>query len=448
MTYPTALDTAATLYDLVNNLTTTVGTAYTSPATSLVLADASAFPASGNIIYVGGERGLYTGKSSNTLTGVSGLGNNHNAGEAVSLFFDAAHHNTIRDAIIALETLLGIANSADTNSIDYIAKHKPDLASANPVALGTAAPGTGSTAARNDHVHPTTGLELTANKATGFGTVNDTLYPTVQAVKTYADGLVVGLLDDRGSYNASGNAWPSSGGSGTAGAILKGDLWYISVAGTLGGTAVSVGDTIRALVDTPGSTASNWSVLEVNMGYVPENAANKDVSAGYVGKTLEKINFWNTARSFMSFLVNAATAARTYTFQDRDGTIADLGANTFTGDQTLGNNNLKTIKTATFNSEATQATTTGAATVDWTAAQNYKQTEPTGAITYTFTAPPGVCHLQLRILSDGASTAYTHVFPGTVKWVGATWAAVANKNAVLNFWWDGTNYWAMGSNEV
>lgn len=51
--------------------------------------------------------------------------------------------------------------------------------------------------------------------------------------KTYADGLVVGLLDDRGSYNASANTFPASGGSGTAGAILKGDLWYISVAGTL-----------------------------------------------------------------------------------------------------------------------------------------------------------------------------------------------------------------------
>ncbi len=54
-----------------------------------------------------------------------------------------------------------------------------------------------------------------------------------------------------------------------------------------------------------------------------EAAANKDVSGGYVGKTLEKINFWNAARTFKSFLVNAATAVRTYTFPDRDGTIAD-----------------------------------------------------------------------------------------------------------------------------
>ena len=70
-----------------------------------------------------------------------------------------------------------------------------------------------------------------------------------------------------------------------------------------------------------------------------EDVANKDVSGGYVGKTLEKINFWNAARTFMSFFVNAATAARTYTFPDKNITVAGLdditGTNsgTNTGDQ-------------------------------------------------------------------------------------------------------------------
>jgi hypothetical protein len=43
------------------------------------------------------------------------------------------------------------------------------------------------------------GAEAVANKATTFDVVNDTLYPTVQATKAYADSLVAGLLDDRGS---------------------------------------------------------------------------------------------------------------------------------------------------------------------------------------------------------------------------------------------------------
>lgn len=328
MTYPTALDTASTLYDLVNNLTTTVGTAYTSPATSLVLADASAFSANGNFIYVGGERATYTAKTGNTLTGISGLGNNHNAGETVSLFFDADHYNNLRNAVLALETLLGISGSADTNSIDYIAKHKPNLASANPVALGSAAPGTGSTAARDDHVHPITGLELVTNKATGFGTVNDTLYPTVQAVKTYADALVVGLLDDRGSYNASGNVWPSSGGSGTAGAILKGDLWYISAAGTLGGTAVSAGDTIRSLVDSPGTTASNWDILIAPVSVAGQIHAATDKAtpvdadeislvdsvASYMLKKLTWANLMAAIAAYTCTLTNKRITARAYNY--------------------------------------------------------------------------------------------------------------------------------------
>lgn len=80
--------------------------------------------------------------------------------------------------------------------------------------------------------------------------------------KAYADTLVVGLLDDRGNYDASVNTFPASGGSGTAGAVLKGDMWRISVAGTLGGIHVDVDDWVRALADAPGQTAASWAIAE------------------------------------------------------------------------------------------------------------------------------------------------------------------------------------------
>lgn len=80
--------------------------------------------------------------------------------------------------------------------------------------------------------------------------------------KAYADTLVVGLLDDRGNYDASVNTFPASGGSGTSGAVLKGDTWRISVAGTLGGVHVDVDDWIRALADAPGQTAASWAIAE------------------------------------------------------------------------------------------------------------------------------------------------------------------------------------------
>jgi hypothetical protein len=113
--------------------------------------------------------------------------------------------------------------------------------------------------------------------STALGT-SDVLVPSQNAVKTYADGLVVGLLDYRGAYDASGGGYPTTGGSGTAGAILKGDMWVISVAGTLTGGAIQIGDSLIANVNTPGQTAANWNTLNANVSYAPEDLANKVTS--------------------------------------------------------------------------------------------------------------------------------------------------------------------------
>ena len=93
-------------------------------------------------------------------------------------------------------------------------------------------------------------------------------------------------------------------------------------------------------------------------------------------------------------------------------------------------------------------TTTGAITINWSSAQNQKQTEPTGSISYTFTAPIGPCHLHLIIDSDGTSVAQTITWPESVIWLGSTWTGVTNKKAVIDFWYDGTYYFAQGVNQV
>jgi hypothetical protein len=121
-------------------------------------------------------------------------------------------------------------------------------------------------------------FELVANKSTNVITdgSSDTKYPSVKAIKDYADGLVVGLLDDRGNYDPTATSlYPATGGSGTAGAILKGDIWYISVAGIINGHVVAVGSSVRAIADTPAQLDANWDILNVGLGYVPENIANK-----------------------------------------------------------------------------------------------------------------------------------------------------------------------------
>lgn len=120
--------------------------------------------------------------------------------------------------------------------------------------------------------------EDSINKASSFNTVNNILYPTIQAVKAYVDALLVSVLKDCGSWDASGNVFPSTGGTGAGGAIIKGNFWYVNTAGTLGGQAVTKGDSFRALVDNPGQTATNWDILEANIGYVPVNQAGDSIS--------------------------------------------------------------------------------------------------------------------------------------------------------------------------
>lgn len=146
----------------------------------------------------------------------------------------------------------------------------------------------------DDQVVYVTGAALSTDGT--LASNSDAKVPSEKAAKTYMDGLVVGLLDDRGAYNASGNVYPTTGGSGPAGAIKKGDIWNISVAGTLGGAPAGVGDWIRALVDTPGSTSANWALIP-KAGVAVDPTLAGDVTGvgsantvvGLIGRAIETI---------------------------------------------------------------------------------------------------------------------------------------------------------------
>lgn len=121
--------------------------------------------------------------------------------------------------------------------------------------------------------------ENVSNKSTNTSLgSSDTLYPSQNAVKTYVDTKVGNAIRYQGDWDASGGTYPTTGGSGTAGAIMKGDMFIISVAGTLGGVDIQIGDEIIAKINTPGQTSSNWTTLNTNISYVPENVANKVTS--------------------------------------------------------------------------------------------------------------------------------------------------------------------------
>ncbi len=184
---------------------------------------------------------------------------------------------------------------------------------------------------------------LTYDTDTTLATNSDGLLPTQKAVKTYVDNAVTGLLDFKGSTNCSTNPnYP---------AALKGDAYIVTTAGKIGGTSgiiVDVSDVYVASADNAGGTqatvGASWFVLEHNL-VGAELTSNKDATGGYTGLTLFKINFKNAANTFISFFTNTNTAARTYTFQDRDGTIADntdlATKASLTGTETLTNKSLQ-----------------------------------------------------------------------------------------------------------
>jgi len=165
-----------------------------------------------------------------------------------------------------------------------------------------------------------------------LGTSN-TVVPSQSAVKSYVDSLVTGLLDDRGNFDAStvGSPYPTLNGSGAGGAIQIGDIYFVSVAGTIGTTPVIIGASVRALTNTPGQDSTKWDILDAGVGFIAEPASNKSndptlgtpssvlfptqsavqqfVSLGYeplIGWTTE--NQANRATDLAAFIANAGSS--------------------------------------------------------------------------------------------------------------------------------------------
>ncbi len=105
---------------------------------------------------------------------------------------------------------------------------------------------------------------LTLDTDTTLAANSDTTLSSQKAVKAYVDASVVGLLDFKGSIACAGNPnYP---------AALKGDSYYVSTAGKIGGASgksVDIGDVVVASADNAGGTeasvGTSWFVLEHNL---------------------------------------------------------------------------------------------------------------------------------------------------------------------------------------
>ena len=126
-------------------------------------------------------------------------------------------------------------------------------------------------------------------------------------------------------------------------------------------SATRVGDVFTITRAQEGTTAGSYLIGDrvshrVTAGQVAEleTASNKDTSGGYPGLTLFKLNLRNAANTVTSWFTTAATAARTWTMPDKDGTVAMLdditGTNsgTNTGDNAANTTYASDYRAANF----------------------------------------------------------------------------------------------------
>jgi len=236
----------------------------------------------------------------------------------------------------------------------------------------------------------------------------DLSYMNKGSITALIQSYVAGLMDYRGVYDASVNAYPSSGGSGTAGAILKSDFWIVSVAGTLPtGIVVNAGDLIIAKVDTPGNTQANWSTVEYNIGYTPENAANKNNTALSTSTTeYPTLNLVKTVTDLLAPLASPVLTgtpeAPTQPFGTDDESIATtefvqekLLSKTFTTNATTTSNSAGPLSNFSFTGVAN-----GVYVIDIFMRTNCNNT---GGIKYSITLP-GTTTMGVALFGNSTSS--------------------------------------------
>ena len=83
----------------------------------------------------------------------------------------------------------------------------------------------------------------------------------------------------------------------------------------------NAGEVMR--VNSTGTALDTATLADIVSAIAAEMAADKNASNGYAGLEDWKVQLMNNAGTIMSYLQNEVTAARAWTLQDRDGTLAD-----------------------------------------------------------------------------------------------------------------------------
>ena len=102
---------------------------------------------------------------------------------------------------------------------------------------------------------------------------------TTKFTKDLISDELFGVLDYRTSFDpaveSGSDGFPTTGGSGASGEIMKGNVFIVASDGYLTTEAVFAGDIIIANINDPGQILNNWDIVERNITYVPEDVINK-----------------------------------------------------------------------------------------------------------------------------------------------------------------------------
>src|ERR1051326_6943869 len=117
--FPTSLDDNVSLVAATNAASTTLSGAHNNSITTLTVASTTLFPSSG-ILLVDSELISYTGKTSGTFTGCtraveSTTAASHSSGATVAFVYTAKMRQVILDALVALQTKVGIGADTPAN---------------------------------------------------------------------------------------------------------------------------------------------------------------------------------------------------------------------------------------------------------------------------------------------------------------------------------------------
>ena len=176
--------------------------------------------------------------------------------EPTLVWLDSDEGATLRGRVTALETSSGSAVT---------------LSNGTPLALGTAAPGTGTSASRYDHVHPTTGLALSGHNHSGVYDPAGTAASAVSAHEAASDPHPVYLTDAEGDAQYADIAHTHTGLAASYTSVIKQYVKNDSTAKSKGEAVyISSADGTNPIVsyadaDAESTSSKTIGLLETNL---------------------------------------------------------------------------------------------------------------------------------------------------------------------------------------